>query len=1002
MTVAPPLATLIRRSPTPPPAHGSDSRRPVPRVRVSLPRPPAALPRERLRRALDRIWDHRVGLLVAPAGSGKTTVLAHYAAAAGVPVAWYRAEAGDGDPQRLLQALASSFAALGDQPLQGPACIEDLVAALERVPGERALLVIDDLHTLLDSPAEAALERLLEYAPSSVRLLLASRCAPRFNLSRLRVSGELLELGADELRFRSWEVEQLFRDFYEERLPPEDVAELARRTEGWAAGLQLFHLATRGRPAFERRRLVAELGSQSRMVREYLARNVLDHLDGDLRSFLLETCVLGRLTGPLCDQLLGRSGSRQTLEILEREQIFTVLISDDGVYRYHETLRSHLEFALVEQVGEAEARRRYQWAGRLLQRAGALSEALRAYCRAEAWDSVAALVGHDGSRLADGNGSWLEALPSDLRDHDPWVLLAQARRNVALGRLSEAAATYEHAARMFGSTSAGDVCRREGRAVALWLNPGPTPGADWLHLLRAATQHDPLGVAREASRLPGATGRFTAGVAAFLAGHLDEARYGLAAASDLPDLPPILGVVARLLITAMDLAADRPGTEKLSDLDDTVEALDVPWLTDLCRSVAVVLAAGSGDGPSPVRIADRHDGDLWGAALVSLIDGTLRLRDGRPAVEPLEVAAVGFRALGAGVAESWARSGVALAMAREGSPETREVAMAAIRCARSAGVPGAEAPALLALCQIDGDGGGEYRALAYSVAEQSGMRSALLSLIGTESVATSNGTVPNGVAVPGRATGQPIGPPAALRCFGGFALRLGDRVVDCPRLKPRPRALLHLLALHAGRPVHREALLEALWPEVDPETGTRNLHVAISTIRRFLQPDAERGAASLIVRQGDAYRLALPETSAVDIWVFEAGLGAGRAAQSAQDLDGAISALERALDAYSGELLPEAGPAEWVVLIRERYRTQASEATFALCDLHLARGDATRAVAAAERGLRIDRYRDGQWRQLIAACELAGDRAAAIRARRSYEEMLSELGVVPSGSPAQV
>jgi DNA-binding SARP family transcriptional activator len=238
----------------------------------------------------------------------------------------------------------------------------------------------------------------------------------------------------------------------------------------------------------------------------------------------------------------------------------------------------------------------------------------------------------------------------------------------------------------------------------------------------------------------------------------------------------------------------------------------------------------------------------------------------------------------------------------------------------------------------------------------------------------------------------------ALRCFGGFDLHLGDRVLDCRALKPRSRAALHLLALHAGRPVHRESLIEALWPEVDAGTGMRNLHVAISTIRRFLEPGADRGSPSVVGREGETYRLALPEKATVDILEFEAGLATGRAAQESGDAAVAIEVLERALNAYGGELLPEAGPAEWVVMPRERYRMQASEATLTLTELHLARGDAARAVAVAERGLRIDRYRDAQWRQLITACELAGDRAAAVRARRSYDEMLSELGLAPNGA----
>src|SRR5205807_10361636 len=137
--------------------------------------------------------------------------------------------------------------------------------------------------TLEDSPAELALERLIDYAPPSITFLIGSRALPGFNLSRLRVSGALLEIGSEDLRFRSWEVERLFRDFYREPLPPEELAELARRTEGSAAGLQLFHLATRGTSPQERRRTLSALRKRSRLTRAHAARNVLHQLPAELR-----------------------------------------------------------------------------------------------------------------------------------------------------------------------------------------------------------------------------------------------------------------------------------------------------------------------------------------------------------------------------------------------------------------------------------------------------------------------------------------------------------------------------------------------------------------------------------------------------------------------------------------------------------------------------------------------------------------------------------------------
>ncbi|HEX7399672.1 MAG TPA: hypothetical protein VF302_07870, partial [Candidatus Limnocylindrales bacterium] len=210
------------------------------------------LPRERLDKLLPQLWAHRLALVVAPAGSGKTTLLAGWAAMSDQPVAWYRAESTDGSEAELVECLEAAFAsAIVDLP-RGWTSVEDAVAALEAAASTNVLLIVDDLHTLTGSPAETAFERFIDYAPPTLAVLAGSRTFPPFNLSRRRVSGALLEISVDDLRFRSWEVERLFRDFYDDALRPDELARLARRTEGWAAGLQLFHLATRGKPRDER------------------------------------------------------------------------------------------------------------------------------------------------------------------------------------------------------------------------------------------------------------------------------------------------------------------------------------------------------------------------------------------------------------------------------------------------------------------------------------------------------------------------------------------------------------------------------------------------------------------------------------------------------------------------------------------------------------------------------------------------------------------------------
>ncbi|MGH9285937.1 MAG: hypothetical protein ACRD0M_09750, partial [Acidimicrobiales bacterium] len=468
--------------------------------------------------------------------------------------AWYRADASDARPDALLAHLEAACASAFGTSAGPWWSVEDAAQALEAAPAPAAL-VIDDLHTLRGTPAEPALERLLDYLPDGVALLLASRLPPALNLPRLRVSGELLELGPDDLRFRSWEVERLFRDVYGEPMRPEDLAELARRTEGWAAGLQLFHLATRGKTPDQRRRAIAALSTRSRLVREYLARNVIDELGDDVRDFVLRTAVLGRLNARLCDQLLDRQGSAAVLAELERGQVFTIALDEDGWYRYHEVLRSYAEAVFLEEAGGEVVRDSRRRAGALLETAGAVVEALEAYCRAEAWDAAARLVGLRGEQLVDGAGPWVDQLPPALIDQDPWIRLAVARRHRAAGRCDAAIESYRAAESAFGASRAASVCRFERLALAAWADPSITPSPGWAGLLRVAVTRDPLAAAAKARATGSPQGLFAAGVATLLAGRCREAEGLLRAAHDGDGASPALTASARLALGVQSLLA---------------------------------------------------------------------------------------------------------------------------------------------------------------------------------------------------------------------------------------------------------------------------------------------------------------------------------------------------------------------------------------------------------------------------------------------------------------
>jgi DNA-binding SARP family transcriptional activator len=968
------------------------------------------LPRERLDKLLPQLWLNRLGLVVAPAGSGKTTLLANWAAIADHPVAWYRAESTDGSEAALVACLEAAFAVAVSGLPRGWTSVEDAAAALESGPPTNVLLIVDDLHTLTGSPAEAAFERFIDYAPPRLAVLAGSRTLPAFNLSRRRVSGELLEISVDDLRFRSWEVERLFRDFYDDALRPDELARLARRTEGWAAGLQLFHLATRGKPRDERLRILAGLGSSSRFVRDYLARNVVAELPDELRDFLVRTSVLRKLSGPLCDALLERSGSRALLEELERRSVFTVALDDEGTFRYHEVLRSHLEAMLVAEAGESGARAQARRAGELLVGDGAVAEALAAFSRAEDWSSVDGLLERHGARLVDGHGAWIDTLPPALLVQDPWLTLATARRHRAEGHWTQALGAYASAEALFGAGDSGAACRRERVALAAWLEPHPAPSSDWTGWLRAAVARDPLarrglaatGGAAAAvatgARLVGASAGelLAAGLSALVAGRVRDAKSLLGEAADVATDSPALGAAAALGgAVAGLLAGDVRDVVNVEAAVAAAERRGVPWLAQVGRAALAIARTPVGSeygraDAAAVRIAAASEHDGWAETLAGIAEGWAALDDADEAGPPLEIAIARSRALGAASLEAWGRSLLAGCLARAQAPNAREMAVAAEAFARTAATPGPHALAYAALALTDPDHASELRALATALFEETGLAEPEM----FRRAAAVSGALDLDVDAP-----ADLGygaPPLEIRCFGTFSMSVAGRSVDLASLKPRPRAVLRLLALHAGRPVHREVIQDALWRDADPEAGARSLHVALSALRRELEPAAGRGGREILVRDGDAYRLAIPAGSRVDVLAFEDALRRARAARG-RDARATIEAYRAAVTAYSGDLLPEDGPAEWIVAHRDRARADYVEAALGLAELLLAEQPAE-AAAVCVAALGIDAYHDPLWRLLIEARERAGDRAAAASARANYTRMLADLGlpVVPT------
>ena len=889
---------------------------------------PAGLARGRL---LD-LAAHRVVLVLAPAGHGKTTLLGQLAARFPGTVVWYRIDAADRDPAELARRVGHALGRAGLAVTDGEGSFDGVAAALDTA-GRDLLLVFDDFHAVAGSAAEHGLARMIALAPPTLRVVLGARQVVGLDVPALRLYGAVHVVDADALRFRSWEVERLFREVYQQPLPPEDAATLSQRTGGWAAGLAMFHLLTEGRPPAQRRRALAEMSRGSRLVRSYLVREVLGDLPPSLRDFLRRTSALGVLTGALCDALLATTGSQALLEELEQRRLFTTTSDDGREFRYHQVLLDHLELELTEHLGPAATRQWYARAAGLLLAADEVPAAFRAYVRAEDWAAVGQLLHRRGAEVIAGPPPE-GMLPHALVASDPWLLLARARRLVAEGALTEAVATFRLARAAAEDGQLAARCREEARAASLWLPDADPVARTPAATIRAATQRSPRALLPVALELPGAEGRLAAGVVALLAGDLATAAALLREAADHPDAD--VGVVAPAACAGrvVRLLARTDPAEPGADLEALMLDAEVagwPWLSRVGRAL---LALDAPDG-EPVAAPP----DPWGAAVVAFVDGL-----GRRAAGPLRDAAARFAALTAPVPAQWA-AGLADALEPAGPS----------------------------------DAGARARAL--------GLRD-LPGVVETWSAGRGARPVPRP-----RPGGPTPPPPLTVQLLGRTGLAIDGVAVDLSVLRPRARSTLRLLALRAGDGVHRDVLVASLWPDVDEDAALRSLQVAVSSVRSVLGGRGRR--PSPLVRSGESYCLALPTGSRSDVRDFEARLADARACRHDGDGAGERAALRAALGNYRGDLLPEEGPAEWVVAERDRLRLAAGGAWCALARRLGDDGEFAEAVDAVRAGLRLDAYSDEAWRLLIDLHTRAGHPAAAQTAALEHGQVLAELGVAP-------
>ena len=406
-------------------------------------RRPGFVPRPRLVGRLEEGLARGLILVCAPAGSGKTVLLADWARHGGRPVAWLSLDVGDNDPARfwrhVVAALGRARPAIGElaEPVLGPleasspdGLVMALINELAAEPGEdEVLLVLDDYHLIDSQPVHGSLLFLLEHLPPGLRIVLASRSDPPLPLARLRASGQLAELRAAELRFTADEAAALLREAIGADLPGTAVTALTARTEGWAAGLQLAGLSMRGQA--DTAGFVAAFSGSHRYVLDYLTGEVLERQNPQVREFLLDTSVLERLSGELCDAVTGRADSQAMLQDIERAGLFLVPLDEvRGWWRYHHLFADLLRARLQEeQPGRVPALHRA--AGTWSEEHALADDAVRhALAAGDAAWAARLVERHVEELLGRSEGvtlrRWLSALPAESVRARPRLCLAQA------------------------------------------------------------------------------------------------------------------------------------------------------------------------------------------------------------------------------------------------------------------------------------------------------------------------------------------------------------------------------------------------------------------------------------------------------------------------------------------------------------------------------------------------------------------------------------------------
>jgi LuxR family transcriptional regulator, maltose regulon positive regulatory protein len=466
-------------------------------IRTKLRQPftrPELVLRPRLQEQIARGLRGPLTLITAPAGFGKTTLVASCIAGCGMPVTWLSLDKNDNQTERFLDYLAAALQETdptigsearqllaGSTPTLSEVVLTSLINDLDRANSAIAL-VLDDYQSISSQIVHEAVTFLLEHCPKTFHLLIATRSDPPLPLARLRARGQTVELRAADLRFTEPEATQFLNEIMGLGLDTRSVAALTERTEGWIAGLQMAALSMQGRqdvPGF-----IEGFSGTNRYILDYLLEEVLASQTPEIQHFLLYTSILERLTAPLCDfllamddkprlslegelapQSLSASKSASVLEYLERVNLFLVPLDDKRRwYRYHhlfaDLLHTQLNKSLRDQGLEELHLRASEW----YEQNGLTLDAIHHASLASDFERIERLIEQNYIEMSNQGEMfwiryWLGKLSKELVYRRPWLCLYEALHHSWFGQLDEADLFLDEAKKRIGTDIESDEAR---------------------------------------------------------------------------------------------------------------------------------------------------------------------------------------------------------------------------------------------------------------------------------------------------------------------------------------------------------------------------------------------------------------------------------------------------------------------------------------------------------------------------------------------------------------